>query len=179
MLCVCMFCAVSLDISVFVSQLLFPAWLFVCVSLILWYHCDDKHITETNLLILSNNIYLMFYAKEIDIGTQVSECLANKNVLRMQGGHKPFCYVAISFSPKHYLMCSRFCLVWSLLLCIRETDGFAWLYVCVCLGLVTCVFYLTHSVLACFMKDANFYCHLFIQRVIIFKIILCDIIVID
>ena len=34
-----------------------------------WYHCDDKHITENNLLTLSNNIYLMFYAKEIDIGT--------------------------------------------------------------------------------------------------------------
>ena len=29
-----------------------------------WYHCDDKHITETNLLTLSNNIYLMFYAKD-------------------------------------------------------------------------------------------------------------------
>ena len=35
----------------------------------MWYHCDDKHITETSLLTLSNNIYLMFYAKEIDIGT--------------------------------------------------------------------------------------------------------------
>ena len=23
-----------------------------------WYHCDDKHITETNLLTLSNNVYL-------------------------------------------------------------------------------------------------------------------------
>ena len=34
-----------------------------------WFHCDDKHITETNLLTLLNNIYLMFYAKEIDIGT--------------------------------------------------------------------------------------------------------------
>ena len=34
-----------------------------------WYHYDDKHITETNLLTLSNNIYVMFYAKEIDIGT--------------------------------------------------------------------------------------------------------------
>ena len=34
-----------------------------------WYHCNDKHITETNLLTLSNNVYLMFYAKEIDIGT--------------------------------------------------------------------------------------------------------------
>ena len=39
-----------------------------------------------------------------------------KNVLRMQGGHKPFSYVAVSFSPEHYLMCSRFCLVWTLLL---------------------------------------------------------------
>ena len=34
-----------------------------------WYHCDDKHITETNLLTLSNNVYLSFYAKEIDIST--------------------------------------------------------------------------------------------------------------
>ena len=34
-----------------------------------WYHCDDKHITETNLLMLSNNVYLVFYAKEIDIDT--------------------------------------------------------------------------------------------------------------
>ena len=35
-----------------------------------WYHCDDKHITETDILILLNNsIDLMFYAKEIDIGT--------------------------------------------------------------------------------------------------------------
>ena len=25
-------------------------------------------------------------------------------------------YVAVSFSPEHYLMCSRFCLVWTLLL---------------------------------------------------------------
>ena len=33
-----------------------------------WYHCDEKHITETNLLTLSNNVYLVFYAKEIDIG---------------------------------------------------------------------------------------------------------------
>ena len=28
-----------------------------------WYHCDDKHITETNLLTLLNNVYLVFYAK--------------------------------------------------------------------------------------------------------------------
>ena len=34
-----------------------------------WYHCDDKHITETNLLTSSNNVYLMFYAKEVDLGT--------------------------------------------------------------------------------------------------------------
>ena len=34
-----------------------------------WYHCDDKHITETNLLTLLNNVYLVFYAKAIDIGT--------------------------------------------------------------------------------------------------------------
>ena len=24
-----------------------------------WYHCDDKHITETNLLTLSNNVYVL------------------------------------------------------------------------------------------------------------------------
>ena len=77
-----------------------------------WCLCDDKHITETNLITLSNNVYLVFYAKE-------------KNLLRMQGGHKSFCYVAISFSPKQYFMCSRFCLVWTLLLCIWKTDGFA------------------------------------------------------
>ena len=41
------------------------------------------------------------------------------------------------------------------------------------------LFILTHSVLASFIKDANFYCHLFIQRVIIFKIILCDINIIN
>ena len=40
----------------------------------------------------------------------------SKNVLRMQGGHKPFSYVAVSFSPEHYLMCSQFCLIWTLLL---------------------------------------------------------------
>ena len=34
-----------------------------------WYHCDDKHITETNLLTLSINAHLVFYAKEVDIGT--------------------------------------------------------------------------------------------------------------
>ena len=34
-----------------------------------WYHCDDKHITEKNLLALSNNVYLMFYAKEVALGT--------------------------------------------------------------------------------------------------------------
>ena len=33
------------------------------------YHCDDKHITETNLLTLSINAYLVFSAKEIDLGT--------------------------------------------------------------------------------------------------------------
>ena len=32
-----------------------------------WYHCDDKHITESNSLTLSNKVYLVFYAKEIDI----------------------------------------------------------------------------------------------------------------
>ena len=33
-----------------------------------WYHVMIN-TTETNLLTLSNNVYLMFYAKEIDIGT--------------------------------------------------------------------------------------------------------------
>ena len=68
----------------------------------------------------------------------------------MQRGHRPFSYVAISFSAKHYLMCSRFCLVWTLLLCIWKTDGFAWLYVCVSLNLVTCVFYLIDNRPLCF-----------------------------
>ena len=31
------------------------------------YHCDDKHITDTNLFTLLN-VYLVFYAKEINIG---------------------------------------------------------------------------------------------------------------
>ena len=110
-----------------------------------WYHCDDKYITETNLLTMSNNVYLVFYVKEINIDTQVSECLAIKNILRMQGGHNPFSYVAISFSPKHYLMCSRFCLVWTLLLCIWKTDEFAWMFVCATLNPVTCVFYLNNT----------------------------------
>ena len=56
------------------------------------------------------NCIIVFYKK------YQAECLASKNVLRMQGGHKPFSYVAVSFSPEHYLMCSRFCLVWTLLL---------------------------------------------------------------
>ena len=34
-----------------------------------WYHWDDINITETNLLTLLNNVYHVFYAKEIDIGT--------------------------------------------------------------------------------------------------------------
>ena len=33
------------------------------------YKCDDKHITETNLLMLLHNVYLVLPAKEIDIGT--------------------------------------------------------------------------------------------------------------
>ena len=35
----------------------------------LWYRCDDKHVTESNLLTLSNNVYQMFYVKEVDLGT--------------------------------------------------------------------------------------------------------------
>ena len=31
----------------------------------------SKHITETNLLTVSNNVYLVFYAKEIDMGIQL------------------------------------------------------------------------------------------------------------
>ena len=34
-----------------------------------WYQCDDKHTTETILFMLSNKVYLVFYAKEIDTGT--------------------------------------------------------------------------------------------------------------
>ena len=34
-----------------------------------WYHCDDRHITGTNLLTLSNGVCLVFYAKEVDLGT--------------------------------------------------------------------------------------------------------------
>ena len=30
-----------------------------------WYYCDDKHITETNLLMLSNNVYLVFMKKRL------------------------------------------------------------------------------------------------------------------
>ena len=70
------------------------------------------------------------------------KCLVAHVKKRPQGGHKPFFYVAISFSPKHYLMCPTFCLVWTLLICIWKTAGFAWFYVCVSLNLVTCVFYL-------------------------------------
>ena len=51
-------------------------------------------------------------------------------------------YVAVSFSPEHYLMCSRFCLVWTLLLWIWKIDGFAWMFVCVSLNLVTYVFFI-------------------------------------
>ena len=32
-------------------------------------YMNDKQITETNLLTLLNNVYLMFYAKEVDLGT--------------------------------------------------------------------------------------------------------------
>ena len=67
--------------------------------------------------------------------------LAIKNVLRMHGGHKPFSYDAISFLPKHYLMCSRFCLVWTLLLCIWKTDGFG----CMFVRLLFLVLYLKES----------------------------------
>ena len=58
------------------------------------------------------------------------------------GGHKPFSYVAVSFSPEHYLMCSRFCLVWTPLLWTWKIDGFAWIFVCVSLNLVTYVFFI-------------------------------------
>ena len=29
-----------------------------------WYHCNDKYIKETNLLTMSNYVYLMFYVKD-------------------------------------------------------------------------------------------------------------------
>ena len=73
-------------------------------------------------------------------------CLAIKNVLRMQGGHKPFSYVTISFSPLHYLIYSQFCLIWTLLLYIWKTDKFAWLFVYVSLNLVTFVFDLSGNI---------------------------------
>ena len=38
--------------------------------------------------------------------------------LMMQGGHKPFSDVTISFSPLHYLIYFQFCLIWTLLLCM-------------------------------------------------------------
>ena len=34
-----------------------------------WCHCDDGHITEANLLTLWNGVYLVFCAKEVDLGT--------------------------------------------------------------------------------------------------------------
>ena len=34
-----------------------------------WCHCDDKHITETDLLTLLDNVYLVFCAKEVGLGT--------------------------------------------------------------------------------------------------------------
>ena len=62
--------------------------------------CKPKHQGHSVNALVSQNIHRR----------------ASKNVLRMQGGRKPFSYVAVSFSPEHYLMCSRFCLVWTLLL---------------------------------------------------------------
>ena len=50
------------------KQINLPGCLFMCL-LILRCHCDDKRVAETDLLTLSNNICLMFYAKAIDIGT--------------------------------------------------------------------------------------------------------------
>ena len=64
----CLIWTLYICFFIYGKQIDLPGCLFMCL-LILWYHLDDKHITETNLLTLSNNIYLMFYAKEIDIGT--------------------------------------------------------------------------------------------------------------
>ena len=61
----------------------------------------------------------------------------------MQGDHKPFSHVTLSFSPLHYLIYSQFCLIWTLLLYIWKTDEIAWLFVYVSLNLVTFVFDLT------------------------------------
>ena len=36
-----------------------------------WYHCDDKHITETNLLTLSNNVYLKMPKRLRHVGIRV------------------------------------------------------------------------------------------------------------
>ena len=63
----------------------------------------------------------------------LSERLAIKKVLRMQGGQKPFSQVAISCSPKHCLMYSRFCLVWTLLLCIWK-NRWVCLVICLCVS---------------------------------------------
>ena len=89
-------------------------------------------------------IIFMFYDQRDrykHIGS-LSQCLAIKNVLRMQGGHKPFSYVTVSFSPLHHLTYSQFCLIWTLLLYtgIWKTDTFAWLFIYVSLNLVTFVF---------------------------------------
>ena len=34
-----------------------------------WCHCDDRRITETNLLTLSDSVCLMFCAEEVGLGT--------------------------------------------------------------------------------------------------------------
>ena len=47
----------------------FPSNNKLYVLIYKWYHCDDKHITETGLLTLSNNVCLVFCAKEVGLGT--------------------------------------------------------------------------------------------------------------
>ena len=92
---------------------------FICVTMVfsltlaIMSVTSDKITSGTIVMIntLQKLIYsrcrimfiLCFMPKRLTV-TYVSECLAINNVLRMQGGHKPFSYVAISFSPKHYLM---------------------------------------------------------------------------
>ena len=68
------------------------------------------------------------------------------------------------------LVLSRLCLVWTLLFCIWKTDGFVWLYVCVSLNLVACVFYLIFS---CSCKTITVYYEIkfkmFISTLILFS----------
>ena len=66
----------------------------------------------------------------------------------MQGGHKPFSYVAISFSPRNSvvrrlnIICCALDFVWSGLCFFAYGKPMGLLVVCVSLNLVTCVFFI-------------------------------------